>query len=63
MRHAHDQHANQTRQRKTVKKNIAQNGAFLSLLLGCDTRNHNTLRVNHFAHHAARTVGRGREQR
>ena len=52
----HDQDAHENRQGQTVPKDRTQNrsgiGAF-GMPPGGDTRHHNALRIDHFAHHAA----------
>ena len=45
-----------------MPKHVAQDDAFLANETGRDTGDHNTLRVDHFTHHATGTIG-GRHQR
>src|SRR5271157_1475036 len=60
---SHEKHHNphQTSQRNAVEEDVTQNVTFVSIPLGSGTGDDNALRVNHLAHDAAGTVGRGHE--
>ncbi len=51
------QNADQGRQRDAMEEHVAQNAALVPVPVGRSARHHDALRVNHLAHHAARTVG------